>query len=192
MSAEITPPIFLFPGDQMIVTNRLSLPRADAAFLRNLEAFDSAGLRLLPVPSSGASASGGAALQAGAPDPARLRGKILAFWQSSGNPLPGLENLDLTQTVEATLRWLKEREWKTYRRGTRLFWTMMLPCGLIPFAIGFFKMPRSAVPLAIYAGCFAGAMLTIALLHRLLYPKPRFPEPAGPTRKMKLGNFNKV
>lgn len=184
MNAEITPPIFLFPGDQMIVTDRLTLPRADAAFLRSLEAFDSVGLRLTPVPPTGAgSASSGAALQAGPPDPARLKEKILAFWQASGNPLPGLENLDPAQTVEATLRWLKEREWKTYRRGTRLFWTMMLPCGLIPFAIGFFKMPRSAVPLAIYAGCFAGAMLTIALLHRLLYPKPRFPEPAGAARQ---------
>lgn len=170
-------PIFLFHKDQMIVTGHSEIRKLPPRYLEDLEAFDSAGRRLKVEVKA---ASLAFLLDGSGPDETAFRGKILAFWNSSGNPVPGLAEMRLDQAVAASLEWLKVREWKTYRRGLRLYWTLMLPCGIVPFAIGLFKIAGSSASLALYAGCFAAAALLTVALQRALYKKPPFPDPSAP------------
>ena len=172
----IAGPIFIFYKDQMIVTDKTEITeRVDPDFLEGLQAFDASGR---PLKASRASFS--IALAEGE-SPAREtepKKKILDFWHASGNSVRGLENMALDELIKTTLEWLRDKEWKTYRRGSKLFWTMMIPCGLIPFAVGLFKIPMTHRAFGIYMGCFAASMLLIAWLHRKIYPKPPFPEAA--------------
>ena len=172
----IVPPIFIFYKDQMIVTDKTEIAgRKEPDFLKDIEVFDASGLRLAVSSSpSRIILSEGNGAEAHPPD---LKGKILAFWQSSGNPVPGMREMDLEEAVKSSVEWLKVREWQVYRRGSRLFWTMMLPCGLVPFAVGLFKIPMNPRTLAIYCGFFLGSILFITWLHRTLYARPRFSDP---------------
>ncbi len=170
-------PLFIFYKDQMIVTDKTEIvQQTERDFLKSIEVFDSSGQRVQASPARNSivfSEGSSPTVQEKA-----LKEKIAKFLQLSGNPVKGIDDMSLEQTVKASIDWLKAGEWKTYRRGSRLFWTMMLPCGLIPFAIGLFKIPMNSTALFIYAGCFAGSVLIIAMLHRTLYAKPRFSDPS--------------
>ena len=172
----ISQPIFIFYKDQMVVTDKTEMHRRlEAEFLKDMVVFDASGRRLT------AKVSGDSVVFREESSPqnhdAELKQRMAQFWIASGNPIAGMEKMGLGEAVEKTVRRLKEMEWKTYRRGGRLFWTLMWPAALIPFMIGFFKLPMDAKTLYIYSGCFVAAMLVIAVLRRILYHKPPFPDP---------------
>ncbi len=164
----------------MVVTDKTELHQElEPGFFKNMIAFDASGRRLTVDVGGGAASireGGNAAME-----PEELKSRIAQFWQTSGSPIAGMEGMELGQTVEQTIHLLKEKEWKTYRRGGHLFWTLMWPSALIPFIIGFFKLPMQPTAQCIYSACFVAAMLTIAALRRMLYAKPRFPDPGKKT-----------
>ena len=167
-------PVFIFYRDQMMVTDREKMnPGKEPGVLEESVAFDASAQSLTSF-VNGAFIS---FRETGVMDEEEFKKRMAEFWRASGNPIPGIENMDLRQAVESSVFWLKEREWKTYLRGSRLFWTLMWPSALIPFIVGFFKLPMTAKTLRLYSACFLISMLVIAGLHRLLYPKPPFPRP---------------
>ena len=174
----ITGPLFIFFNGQMAVTGRAKIARKSfsPSDLETLEVFDGSGQRL--EISTHAQEIIFSQPLAPAQDAPLLKEKILVFLESSGLGLPAGAMLDLPSVVQAALSAMKAREWKTYHRGTRMFWTLMLPCGILPFVFGFLKISMDTKALRIYSALFLGSMSTLFLVHRALYPRPQFPDPS--------------
>ena len=160
---------FLFYKDQLVITDkREKVLSPNAGLPADVEVFDASGRRLQIEKS---------AIQDAAPEEPAFRKKIAAFWELAESPLPGIETLPLKEIVRTSVKRLQAMEWKSYQRRSRLFWSVMGPCGLLPFWIGLFKIPKNPQLLLIYVSCFAAAGLGTFILYRILYPKPPFPKP---------------